>query len=224
MTWAGDFYDLIDFGTHGVAAVIGDVRGHGVQAAALMGQIRTTVHSYARMGASPEEVLTRTNRMLLELDSPMYCSCLYAHIDVRGNRAVLASAGHPPPILCRPSHRTEVLAPPPGPLLGVDAKVHFRTLEVPLLSGAVLALYTDGLVQRSGSELGGSIDLLAGRLAKVGGESLDAVADRVVQGAQAVVPQNRDDIALMLVRRASQEETVLQPGSASPQRSVGEQI
>lgn len=95
----GDFYDLIDFGANGAAAVIGDVQGHSVQAAALMGQVRIAMHSYARTGAPPGEILARTNQLLLELNSELFCSCLYAHIDVPGQRFLLASAGHLPPIV-----------------------------------------------------------------------------------------------------------------------------
>src|SRR6185437_3509126 len=109
----GDFYDLIDFGAHGAAALIGDVQGHSVQAAALMGQVRIAMHSYARTGAPPEEILARTNQLLLELNSELFCSCLYAHIDVPGQRVLLASAGHPPAIVRHRARRAQVLDLPP---------------------------------------------------------------------------------------------------------------
>ncbi|WP_329459986.1 SpoIIE family protein phosphatase [Streptomyces sp. NBC_01497] len=197
----GDFYDLIDFGSHSAAAVIGDVQGHSVQAAALMGQIRTAVHSYAKTGAPPEEILARTNRLLLELDSPLFCSCLYAHLDVSAHRVLLASAGHPPPILCHGDHRTEVLDLPPGLLLGVEEEARFQAVEVALPPGALLAFYTDGLVERPGIDIGTSIDLLAEQLAGVGDESLETLADTIVTRArESVVPQSSDDIALLLLR------------------------
>jgi serine phosphatase RsbU (regulator of sigma subunit) len=122
----GDFYDLIDFGAQGAAAVIGDVQGHSVQAAALMGQVRIAIHSYARTGAPPEEILARTNQLLLELNSELFCSCLYAHIDVPGQRVQLASAGHPPPIVRHRAHHAQVLDLPPGLLLGVDEEARSR--------------------------------------------------------------------------------------------------
>ncbi|WP_256069649.1 MULTISPECIES: SpoIIE family protein phosphatase [unclassified Streptomyces] len=198
----GDFYDLIDFGSHAAAAVIGDVQGHSVQAAALMGQIRTAVHSHARTGAPPEEVLARTNQALLELKSDLFCSCLYAHIDLPGHRVLLASAGHPPPILRRPDHRAEVLDLPPGLLLGVAEGARFETVEVPLPPGSLLALYTDGLVERPGIDLGSSVDLLAGRLAAAADGPVEQLADRIIAQAQeTVVPRSSDDIALLLVAR-----------------------
>jgi serine phosphatase RsbU (regulator of sigma subunit)/PAS domain-containing protein len=197
----GDFYDLIGFGGGAAAAVIGDVQGHSVQAAALMGQIRTAVHSYARTGAPPEEILARTNQLLLELDSPLFCSCLYAHLDVSAHRVLLASAGHPPPVLRRRDHRTDVLDLPPGLLLGVQEDARFQAVEVELPPGALLALYTDGLVERPGVDIETSIGLLAERLAVARDEPLETLADTVVERSQEiVVPHSSDDIALLLMR------------------------
>ncbi len=197
----GDFYDLIDFGANGAAAVIGDVQGHSVQAAALMGQVRIAMHSYARTGAPPEEILARTNQLLLELNSELFCSCLYAHIDVPGQRVLLASAGHLPPIVHYRAHRAQVHDLPPGLLLGVDEEARFQTVELPLPPGALLALYTDGLVERPGTDLRQSIDVLADQLAEAEDEPLDVLADRIVKRAQqTTIPRNSDDIALLLVQ------------------------
>ncbi|MEU9214257.1 SpoIIE family protein phosphatase [Streptomyces sp. NPDC048415] len=196
----GDFYDLIDLGAHAAAAVIGDVQGHSVQAAALMGQVRTAVHSLARTGAPPEEILARTNQLLLEQNSPLFCSCLYAHIDIPGHRVLLTSAGHLPPILRHPTHHTDVLDLPPGLLLGVAEDARFQTVEVPLRPGALLALYTDGLVERPGIDVEQSIDLLADQLARQDDKPLEMLADTIVTRAQeTVAAQSRDDIALLLV-------------------------
>ncbi|MFE6594680.1 SpoIIE family protein phosphatase [Streptomyces sp. NPDC057781] len=98
MDIGGDFYDLIRL-SDTTAAVIGDVQGHNINAAALMGQVRTAVHATA--GAHPEEVLERTNRVLTDLETDLFVSCLYIHIhiDLAGRRLHLASAGHPPPLL-----------------------------------------------------------------------------------------------------------------------------
>lgn len=201
MDVGGDFYDLIDFGDRTLAAVIGDVQGHSVQAAALMGQVRTAVHTHARVGAPPEEIFARTNRLLMELSGSMFCSCLYAHIDLPGHRVVLTSAGHPPPILRHPDHRTEVVDLPPGLLLGVEEGACFESVELPMPPGTLLALYTDGLVERPGFDLGLCIDGLAEQLAQAGDEPLDVLADALVKRAEeTVTPQSSDDIALLLVR------------------------
>jgi serine phosphatase RsbU (regulator of sigma subunit) len=166
-----------------------------------MGQVRIAMHSYARTGAPPEEILARTNQLLLELDSELFCSCLYAHIDVPGQRVLLASAGHLPPIVRCGAHHAQVLDLPPGLLLGVDEEARFQTVELPLPPGALLALYTDGLVERPGTDLRRSIDVLADQLAEAEDEPLDVLADRIVKRAQeTTIPRNSDDIALLLVR------------------------
>lgn len=113
MDIGGDFYDLVRLDETTAAAVIGDVQGHNVNAAALMGQVRTAVHTHADSGAGPGEVLARANRLLVDLQSQLFASCLYVQLDLRNGKALLASAGHPPPLLRHPDHRAEVLDPPP---------------------------------------------------------------------------------------------------------------
>lgn len=202
----GDFYDLVDFGDRSLGAVIGDVQGHSVQAAALMGQIRTAVHTHAQAGAPPEEIFARTNRLLIELSGSMFCSCLYAHIDLPGQRVVLVSAGHPPPILRHPDHRTEVVDLPPGLLLGVEEDVRFRPVELPMPPGSLLAFYTDGLVERPGLDIGLSIDSLAEQLARAGDGPLDVLADALVKRSEeTAAPQSSDDTALLLLRREGRD-------------------
>ncbi|MFD7408879.1 SpoIIE family protein phosphatase [Streptomyces sp. NPDC059866] len=192
----GDFYDLIRLDEATAAAAIGDVQGHNVNAAALMGQVRTAVHATA--GAPPGEVLARTNRLLTDLDPGLFTSCLYAHLDLARHRAHLASAGHPPPLLCHPDGHTEVLDLPPGLLLGIDPAADYPTTEIPLPPGAVLALYTDGLVETPGTDLGEAIAGLADQLAQSRRQSMDALAETLVHHAQRSASHG-DDIALLLI-------------------------
>ncbi|NXY98243.1 GAF domain-containing protein, partial [Streptomyces sp. BR123] len=107
MDIGGDFYDVIPLDTTTVAAVIGDVQGHNVAAAALMGQVRTAIRAAA--GAPPGEVLTRTGRLLADLDTDLLVSCLYVHIDLPHRLAILAGAGHPPPLVHRPGTRPHLV-------------------------------------------------------------------------------------------------------------------
>ncbi|MFJ6633348.1 SpoIIE family protein phosphatase [Streptomyces sp. NPDC091376] len=196
MDIGGDFYDLIRCGDTTVAAAIGDVQGHNVNAAALMGQVRTAVHATA--GAPPGEVLARTNRLLTDLDPGLFTSCLYAHLDLARHRAHLASAGHLPPLLYYPDGPTKVLDLPPGLLLGIDPAADYPTTEIPLPPGAVLALYTDGLVETPGTDLGEAIAGLADLLTQSRGQSMDALAETLIHHAQQTAPRN-DDIALLLI-------------------------
>ncbi|MFH0517282.1 SpoIIE family protein phosphatase [Streptomyces sp. M41] len=193
----GDFYDLIRLDGTTAAAAIGDVQGHNVQAAALMGQVRTAVHATA--GSPPGEVLARTNRLLTDLDPGLFTSCLYAHLDLARHSACLAGAGHPPPILRHPDGRTEVLRPPPGLLLGIDPDATYPATEIALPPGTVLLLYTDGLVEVPGADLDEVTDALAERFARAGGLEVEALADALVHDAEQHAHRS-DDIALLLVR------------------------
>ncbi|WP_424863345.1 SpoIIE family protein phosphatase [Streptomyces sp. MMS24-I29] len=193
----GDFYDLIHIGTDLAAAAIGDVQGHNVNAAALMGQVRTAVHATA--GAPPGQVLARTNRLLTDLDPGLFTSCLYVQLDLARQRACLATAGHPPPLLRHPDLHTEVLPLTPGLLLGIDPAADYPETEIRLPPGAVLALYTDGLVETPGIDFEDATTDLAAQLAQARSQTLDALAGTLIHHAQRSAPRN-DDIALLLIR------------------------
>lgn len=198
MDIGGDFYDLIRLSDTMAAAVIGDVQGHDVTAAALMGQVRTAIHAHATSGASPGEVLARTNRLLSELSPDRFTSCLYVHIDLRKRIACLASAGHLPPLFGRPGWRTEAIDSSPGLLLGVDPDAEYATTEVPMPPGSVLALYTDGLIEEPGRSIGDAIDDLAERFMPTSGQPLNDLAESLIK--QATAEQRMDDIAVLLCR------------------------
>ncbi|OEJ28493.1 PAS sensor protein [Streptomyces agglomeratus] len=206
MDVGGDFYDLIRCDESTAAAAIGDVQGHNVTAAALMGQVRTAVHAHGTAGAFPGEVLARTNRLLTDLDPGLFTSCLYVHLDLARHRARLATAGHPPPLLRHPDGRTEVLRLPPGLLLGIEPDADYPTAEIPLPPGTVLALYTDGLVETPGTDIDDSIAHLARQLALARDQTMDALADTLIAHATKSAPRH-DDIALLLIRACADSET-----------------
>ncbi|MDX3123300.1 PP2C family protein-serine/threonine phosphatase, partial [Streptomyces scabiei] len=197
----GDFYDLIRLGEATAAAVIGDVQGHSMHAAALMGQVRTAVHATA--GALPGEVLARTNRVLTDLETDLFVSCLYLHIDLAGGRLHLASAGHPPPLLREPTPvpRTFALTVEPGPLLGIGtgAEADYPVTTLPLPPGGLLALYTDGLVETPGTDITDSIAALARRITADGDRPLDDLAESLLEHGGAHHART-DDVALLLLR------------------------
>ncbi|MBP2034881.1 PAS domain-containing protein [Streptomyces avidinii] len=193
----GDFYDVIRIDETTVAAAIGDVQGHNVTAAALMGQVRTAVHASA--GAPPGEVLARTNRLLTDLDPGLFTSCLYVQIDLARHQACLATAGHPPPLLGRADGTTEVLHLDPGLLLGIDRGATYPLTEIRFDPGTLLALYSDGLVETPGTDLGDAINAAAAQLSRSHGQPLAALADDLTRHAQQAGPRT-DDIALLLLR------------------------
>ncbi|MFG2263541.1 SpoIIE family protein phosphatase [Streptomyces sp. NPDC048720] len=198
MEIGGDFYDLVPTGPL-AAAVIGDVQGHNVTAAALMGQIRTGVRAYTTVGQPPEEVMSSTNRLLIDLGSELFASCLYLRLDPARGRAVMARAGHPPPLLRRPDGRVRVLDLAGGPLLGIDASATYPTTEVSLTPGSVLALYTDGLVESPGVDIEDSLVDLGALLGEVGGRPLEELADELLRHS-AAAHERMDDVAVLLLR------------------------
>ncbi|WP_410535555.1 SpoIIE family protein phosphatase [Streptomyces sp. KL2] len=199
MEIGGDFYDLIRLSGSTAAAVIGDVQGHNVAAAALMGQVRTAIHAHATAGVPPDQVLARTNRLLIDLDPGLFTSCLYVHLDLARRRASIASAGHPRPLLRGPDGRTRPLDVPPGLLLGVEPDADYQVFDTPLQAGAILALYTDGLVETPGVDPDRATADFARHLAGIPDGDLERLVDAVVRKVRPT-RQRTDDIALLLLR------------------------
>lgn len=198
MEIGGDFYDLIPSRPQ-AAAVIGDVQGHNVTAAGLMGQIRTGVRAYTAVGQPPQEVMRSTNRLLIDLGADLFASCLYLRLEPAGGRVVMARAGHPPPLLRRPDGRVRVLDLAGGPLLGIDAAATYPTTEVPFSPGSVLVLYTDGLVESPDVDIEDALVGLGALLAEFGDRPLERLADELVR--HSVAGRERvDDVAVLLLR------------------------
>lgn len=206
MEVGGDWYDVVAAGD-GLALVIGDVQGHGVQAAATMGQLRSAVRAFALGDRPPDEVMSGTNHLLIDLDAGLFASCCYIRLDPVTGVAQAAVAGHPRPLLRRPDGRTHVVDLPGGVVLGVDPQATYPVAELRMEPGAVLALYTDGLVERPGVDIDDGISALRVALARAGapgarpgGRSLAGVADRLTATARHMADRP-DDIALLLATR-----------------------
>ncbi|MFK8912828.1 PP2C family protein-serine/threonine phosphatase, partial [Streptomyces sp. YS-3] len=165
MDVGGDWYDVVEAGD-GLALVIGDVQGHGVQAAATMGQLRSAVRAFALGGHPPEEVMSGTNRLLIDLDPGQFASCCYIRLDPLTGEARAARAGHPQPLLRHPDGRAEVLDLPGGVVLGVAPDAVYPVTDLRLEQGAVLALYTDGLVERPGTDIDEGVERLRASLSR----------------------------------------------------------
>ncbi|MFF2197710.1 SpoIIE family protein phosphatase [Streptomyces sp. NPDC058157] len=200
MDVGGDWYDVIEAAAGRLALVIGDVQGHGVAAAATMGQLRSAVRAFTIGGSTPEQVVRGTNRLLIDLDPGQFASCCYVLLDPVSGRALAARAGHPQPLLRRPDGRAEVLDLAGGVVLGVDPGASYPQTELLLEPGGVLALYTDGLVEVPGADIDEGVERLRSALAAARPAPLTETADRLVAvaGGQADRP---DDIALLLASR-----------------------
>ncbi|MEV8067082.1 SpoIIE family protein phosphatase [Streptomyces sp. NPDC085995] len=197
MEIGGDFYDLVP--TPPPAAVIGDVQGHNVTAAGLMGQLRTAVRAFTTVGQEPQEVMRSTNRLLMDLGVELFASCLYLRLDPADGSAVMSRAGHPPPLLRRPDGRVRVLDLAGGPLLGIDPAATYPTTRVGLAPGSVLVLYTDGLVESPDVDIEDALAELGQRLGEAGRTPLDELADCLVRHS-AAARERADDVALLLLR------------------------
>ncbi|MFC1408224.1 SpoIIE family protein phosphatase [Streptacidiphilus sp. N1-12] len=197
----GDWYDAIPLPGNRVALVVGDVMGHSMTSAAIMGQLRTTVQTLAGLDLPPDEVLHHLDEQAQRLGSEHMATCLYAIYDPVSHRLLVANAGHPPPVLLHPDGRTEVLWIPPGAPIGVGG-VAFESVELPAPAGATLLLYTDGLVESRDRDVWTGVELLCDRLhaaaAALASPPLEQLCDQVLG---ILGPGGRDDdIALLAAR------------------------
>ncbi|MFE1958399.1 SpoIIE family protein phosphatase [Streptomyces sp. NPDC059479] len=200
----GDWYDAIPLPGSRVALVVGDVMGHSMTSAAIMGQLRTTAQTLAGLDLPPQEVLHHLDEQAQRLGSDRMATCLYAVYDPVSHRITIANAGHPPPILLHLGGRAEVLRVPPGAPIGVGG-VDFEAVELDAPAGATLLLYTDGLVESRLRDVWTGIEQLRERLAAAAqltgpdhSPPLEALCDDVLD---VLGPGDRDDdIALLAAR------------------------
>ncbi|MCW2613390.1 MAG: putative sensor protein [Frankiales bacterium] len=191
----GDWYDVIALGAGRLALVIGDVMGRGVPAAAVMGQLRTAVRTCARLDLAPVEVLDVLDGLVADLGEAQIATCAYGVFDPHTRELLLASAGHLPPVLRTAGGGVELLRVDASAPLGVgDAP---RQTAVRLPPGSVLALYTDGLVERRGTDIDARLAELGRALAE-GGDDLELLADGLM--SRMTDSDSDDDVALLLVR------------------------
>ena len=156
----GDWYDVFELPRGRVGVVIGDVVGHGISAAALMGRLRTALHSYAIEGHGPGRTLELVDRFVQSLDESAMATAAYAVFDTYTSVLHYATAGHLPPVVVSRSE-TRVLDVTPAPPLGAFPYGRCPEHELSLEGGEILVLYTDGLVERRGIPLSTGIEALA---------------------------------------------------------------
>jgi serine phosphatase RsbU (regulator of sigma subunit)/PAS domain-containing protein len=192
----GDWYDVIPLPGCRTALVVGDVMGHGTQAAATMGQLRTAVRTLAALDLSPDEVLFRLDQMTQDVYGTQIATCVYATYDPVSRRCVIARAGHVPPILVSAPGRAEVLELPPGLPLGIGGEP-FTASELTLPDESMLALYTDGLVESRGRDIDAGLAALLTKLTQRC-HDLEETGTTVIETVRPGA--DRDDIALLLAR------------------------
>jgi PAS domain S-box-containing protein len=197
----GDWYDLVDLvGGHRIGVSVGDVVGHGLAAAGVMGQLRSALSATSRVAEGPAQALNVLGRYAHVVDGAESATAVTTFIDFDHHTITYSSAGHPPPVLVRPDGRIEFLDqatdPPldarPEPVLRPQASTTFT-------DGATLVLYTDGLIERRREDIDTGLSRLADSLARHREADPETLADAVLL---ELLPRGgaTDDTALIIVR------------------------
>jgi PAS domain S-box-containing protein len=212
----GDWYDVIDLPDGTVAFVIGDVAGHGIEAASVMGQVRTAVRAYGLEGHGPRSVVGLVHDLLRSFyGGEQMVTMLYVVVDPLTLEARVVNAGHPPPIVLEPGEAgATFLESPTGLPLGLSWDLPYEESLARLRPGTTLVLYTDGLIDRRDVSVGEGLERLraaAGELAHVGVDELcGALLDALVP------PDASDDVAIVAAGFAGGRERFTLRVSADP--------
>jgi PAS domain S-box-containing protein len=189
----GDWYDVLELDDGSIALVIGDVAGRGVQAAAVMAQLRNALRAYVLESHPPAAALQHLNRLAWTLDPRVMATVVYLVFDPGSGLVRLANAGHLPPLQAGPGGSTQYLDQGRSLPLGVRPATAYIEAEYVLEPGSTLLLYTDGLVERRGVLLDHGLRRLA-RCVSTGHDGLEVLCDRVLR---ELAPAGEDDVALL---------------------------
>ncbi len=202
----GDWYDALALSGGRLGLVVGDVAGHGVAAAARMGELRSVARAYALEGHGPAELLRRMNAYHLVMGSDTMTTLVVAVVEPDRGHARFASAGHMPPLLVpAPDTGTEPhFLDAVGPPLGVLEVGNYEEREVALPPGAMLALYTDGLVERRGEVLDLGLERLRGALAGDAPRDVHAARTQALDACLEADGAEDDDVTVVFVRAEEQ--------------------
>jgi len=192
----GDWYDVFTLPSDWLGVVIGDVSGHGLRSAVVMGRIRSALRAYALVCNDPAQALTLLDRKIHHFEAGNLATVLYAMISPDRTSVRMSLAGHLQPILTTPGQPAKPMDIPVDLPLGLGPRQPTRRCtEVALPAEAVLLLYTDGLVERRGEIIDDGIERLR---TVVGSGSAEAVCARVMTAL--VAEQPTDDVALLTIR------------------------
>jgi hypothetical protein len=191
----GDWYDILALPAGRCGIIVGDVMGHGPEAAAVMAQLRAAAHALALLDLEPAELLSHLDRTTVTLQRPVLATCVYAIIDSAGQSCTLSAAGHLPPVLAMPDGVTRVPDLPTGQSLGLGAAVYGQA-RIKLPPGAVIALYTDGLVETRTRSFDQGINALRAVLDCRHGR-LGTACDTLIA---SLAERSEDDVTVVLAR------------------------
>jgi anti-sigma regulatory factor (Ser/Thr protein kinase) len=194
----GDWYDVVTLRDGHAGLAIGDVVGHGLDAAARMARLQNALRAYALEGLRPSIVLERMNGFAREVVGGPMATLLYGVVDSEEGRLRMASAGHPPPLVIAPDGEAFFAEGPAGSPLGVVPFPAYEESAVTLVPGSTVLLYTDGLVERPEVPLDDGLEWLRGFAAGVPGHP-DELCGALLEARFRDAPP-RDDVALLAVR------------------------
>ncbi|MEU3570402.1 SpoIIE family protein phosphatase [Kitasatospora sp. NPDC036755] len=192
----GDWFDVVPLSSGRVALIVGDVMGHGIRAAATMGQLRTVARTLITLDLDPARVLYRLDEATATVGEGQFATCVCVVYDPVDRRCTAASAGHLPPVVADAEGRTRLIELPSGAPLGVGG-VAFESAEFTLPEEGILTLYTDGLIERRGQDLDEGLQLLRRTVADRRGsleQTCDAVLNRLTETT------GEDDIAVIMAQ------------------------
>lgn len=198
-TAGGDWYDVIALHSGRIALVVGDVEGHDVTAAAVMGQVRNALTVYAEEGHPPGDILTRLNSYVCRR-FPLLVTCCYLELDPCARTVVAVTAGHPAPLLITPTGVAQHLPVRIEPPLGVEPAHTYQECANPLPDEVHLVLYTDGLLDGRSSTC--TIDLALANCGHLDLGTADRLADTLLTDPDSTPPTPltfQDDAALLVV-------------------------
>jgi serine phosphatase RsbU (regulator of sigma subunit) len=211
----GDWYDAFALADGRVAVTVGDVVGHGLNAAASMGQLRTALAALAEYAASPGELLMQLDRFLTRTGASDFATVCYGLLDPATGRFEYASAGHPPILVVSPTGGIRWLDDAGSPPLfgDLDRDRTRPTGSVILEAGSLLILYSDGLIERRSSLIDHGLERLAHAAAQLVDAPIESVCDRLV-AALGVESSRADDVVILAIRLHRLPPEGLPPGGS----------
>lgn len=194
----GDFYDLVPLEDDRFVVFVGDVMGHGVQAAEVMAQMRASVRTLIAVDPDPEVVMRGLDRVFARWQLDHLVTLVYVVIDPARDQIAVINAGHPTPLLLSPCGNTRWVSTPETLVLGAEGGER-AVITLPVVAGDTLLLFTDGLVERRGEDLGSGLDRVLDAAATLRGPDLPAALARLVDTVRG--PQRDDDVLALALRR-----------------------
>ncbi|GAA2387406.1 hypothetical protein GCM10010420_08040 [Streptomyces glaucosporus] len=196
----GDWYDLINLSEDRFAVAVGDVVGRGLEAASVMGQLRSALSASMRVADGPAQALYGLDLYARSLDGALATTTVKIDIDTHTRTLTYSSAGHLPPMLCHPDKRVEYLDQATDVPLAARSRPSHRPQAITTYTpGSVLILYTDGLVERRREAIDAGLERLAESLARHSDLDPEEIADNLLED-QGMNDGNPDDVALVVIR------------------------